>query len=362
MKAMILAAGLGTRMRPLTDHCPKPLLPLLLQPMLDHILAQLPRHGIRDVIINLYHHADQLARWLGDGSRWGVHLSLSFEPEILGTAGALKRVEPLLRDAPFLVLNADVLIDMDLQALWHWHCQRQALVTMVLRPDPAARSYGAVVVDAADRVRLINGRPSTHVLAPGQETMFACVQVVDPQVLERIPPDGFSMTTTDLYPALIECNDAVYGYRYTGYWIDIGTPERYLQAHWDMLEGALGDSWSQHLPAGCCVVLSADDTPPRAPGVTLVPPVVLGPGVELAPNVHLGPYAVLGTGCRLAPGAVVRESVLWNGVQVGAGAHVRGCALATGVQVPAASTLVQAVLSGEEACLATPNRMRCARK
>jgi len=101
MKAMILAAGLGTRMRPLTDHCPKPLLPLLLQPILDHILAQLPRHGIRDVIINLHHHADQLARWLGDGSRWGVHLSLSFEPEILGTAGALKRVEPLLRDAPF---------------------------------------------------------------------------------------------------------------------------------------------------------------------------------------------------------------------------------------------------------------------
>jgi NDP-sugar pyrophosphorylase family protein len=204
MKAMILAAGLGTRMRPLTDHCPKPLLPLLLQPMLDHILAQLPRHGIHDVIINLHHHADQLARWLGDGSRWGVHLSLSFEPQILGTAGALKRVEPLLRDAPFLVLNADVLIDVDLQALWHWHCQRQALVTMVLRPDPAARSYGAVIVDADDRVRLINGRPSTHMPATGQETMFACVQVVEPQVLERIPPDCFSMTTTDVYPALIE--------------------------------------------------------------------------------------------------------------------------------------------------------------
>ena len=90
MKAMILAAGLGTRMRPLTDHCPKPLLPLLLQPILEHILTQLPRHDIRDVIINLHHHADQLARWLGDGSRWGVHLSLSFEPEILGTAGSLE--------------------------------------------------------------------------------------------------------------------------------------------------------------------------------------------------------------------------------------------------------------------------------
>jgi mannose-1-phosphate guanylyltransferase len=346
MKAMILAAGLGTRMRPLTDHCPKPLLPLLLQPMLDHILAQLPRHGIRDVIINLHHHADQLARWLGDGSRWGVHLSLSYEPEILGTAGALKRVEPLLRDAPFLVLNADVLIDMDLQALWHWHCQRQALVTMVLRPDPAARSYGAVIVDADDRVCLINGRPSTDVPATGQEMMFACMQVVDPQVLEHIPPDCFSMTTTDVYPALIERYAGVYGYRYTGYWMDIGAPERYLQAHWDMLDGALGDAWVQRLPAGSRVVLRLDDMPLMAPGVTLVPPVVLGPDVKLAPDVHLGPYAVLGAECRLASGAVVRDSVLWEGVQVGAGAQVRGCALATGVQVPAASTLVQAVLSG----------------
>jgi NDP-sugar pyrophosphorylase family protein len=255
-------------------------------------------------------------------------------------------VEPLLRDAPFLVLNADVLIDLDLQALWHWHCQHQALVTMVLRPDPAARSYGAVIVDADDRVRLINGRPSTHMPATGRETMFACVQVVDPQVLECIPPDCFSMTTSDVYPALIERHAAVYGYWYSGYWMDIGTPERYLQAHWDLLNGAFGDAWLQRLPAGSHVVLHPDDAPPVAPGVTFIPPVVLGPYVALAPDVCLGPYAVLGTGCGLDPGAVVRESVLWDGVQVGAGAQVRGCVLATGIQVPAASTLVQAVLSG----------------
>lgn len=175
--------------------------------------------------------------------------------------------------------------------------------------------------------------------------MFACVQVVDPQVLERIPPGCFSMTTSEVYPALIERHEAVYGYRYTGYWMDIGTPERYLQAHWDMLDGVLGDAWVQRLPTGSRVVLCQDATPSVAPGVTLVPPVVLGPDVELAPDVHLGPYAVLGAGCRLASGAVVRESVLWEGVQVGAGAQVRGCTLATGVQVPAANTLVQAVLN-----------------
>jgi mannose-1-phosphate guanylyltransferase len=346
MKAMILAAGLGTRMRPLTDHCPKPLLPLLLQPMLDHTLAQLQQYGIRDVIINLHHHAEQLAAWLGDGRRWGVHLSLSFEPEILGTAGALKRVEPWLRDAPFLVLNADVLLDVDLHALEHWHGQRQALVTMVVRPDPAARSYGAVVLDDDDRVLIINGRPPTHAQATGQETIFACVQMVDPRVLARIPPDRFITTTGDVYPALLEHQEAVYGYRYTGYWIDIGAPERYLQAHWDLLDGVLGDQWAQRLPVGSHVVLRPDDTRLATPGVTFIPPVVLGPGVALAPDVHLGPYAVLGAGCQLASGAVVRESVLWDRVQVGAGAQVHGCVLASDMHVPAASTLVQVVRSG----------------
>jgi mannose-1-phosphate guanylyltransferase len=217
---------------------------------------------------------------------------------------------------------------------------------MVLRPDPAARSYGAVIVDADDRVRLINGRPSTNMPATGQETMFACVQVVDPQVLKCIPPDCFIMTTSDVYPALIERQAAVYGYYYSGYWMDIGTPERYLQAHWDLLDGALGEAWLQRLPAGSHVVLHPDDAPPTAPGVTLIPPVVLGPDVVLAPDVCLGPYAVLGTGCRLASGAVVRESVLWDGVRVGAGAQVRSCTLDAGVQVPPASILVQVVLSG----------------
>jgi len=214
---------------------------------------------------------------------------------------------------------------------------------MVVRPDPAARSYGPVIVDSADRVLLINGRPSTHAPVTGQETIFACMQVVDPRILERIPPERFSMTTSDVYPALLERQEAVYGYRYTGYWIDIGVPERYLQAHWDVLDGALGDYWLSRLPAGSRAVLRPDDASCTVPGVTLVPPVVLGPDVALAPGVRLGPYAVLGAGCRLASGAVVRESVLWERVQVGQGAHVQGSVLATGVHVPAASTLVQVV-------------------
>lgn len=337
MQAMILAAGLGTRLRPLTTHCPKPLLPLMLQPMLAHILAQLQRYAVHDVVLNLHHHAEQLAAWLGDGSRWDMRLSLSVEPAILGTAGAIKRAAPLLDKAPFFLLNADVLMDVDLPALWRWHCQREAVVTMVLKPDPAARSYGPVIVDAADRVRLINGRPASAAAVTGEETIFTGLQVVHPEVLARIPPDCFCTTTGEVYPALMTDQKAIHGYRHHGYWMDIGVPARYLQAHWDMLHGALGAHWQQLLPLGSHVLLGDTAIPPAFQSATIVPPVVLGPDVSLEPGACVGPYAVMGAGCRVGASALVQGSVLWERVQVGSGAYVDQSVLANDVQVPARS-------------------------
>lgn len=337
MKAMILAAGLGTRMRPLTECCPKPLLPVMLQPMLAHILTQLQHYEVRDVVINVHHHADQIEAWLGDGARSGMRLSLSREPEILGTAGAIKHVESLLGDAPFLMLNADVLMDVDLRALWHWHCQRDAVVTMVLRSDPAARSYGPVLIDAADRVQLINGRPTSRGPVTGEEMVFTGLQVVNPEVLARIPPDCFSTTTGEIYPALIADQHAIYGYRHSGYWMDLGVPRRYLQTHWDILSGLFDIPWQQHLPPGSQAILTASAIPAACYSATIIPPVLLGPEVTIEPGSCVGPYVVLGTGCRIGAGALVQESVLWERSQVGSGAYVYRSVLAQEVQVPARS-------------------------
>jgi NDP-sugar pyrophosphorylase family protein len=339
---MILAAGLGTRLRPLTDVCPKPLLPLLLQPMLAHVLEQLQQQAVHEVVINLHHHAAQLGRWLGDGRQWGLRLHLSYEPEILGTAGGIKRVEAWLREAPFLVLNADVLIDLDFREVWQWHCQRGALVTMVVRPDPAARAYGAVVVDAAARVLQINGRPAVGHMA-GQETVFTGIQIVAPAVLDRIPPGRSVSTTAEVYPDLLAQGEAVYGYCHTGYWMDIGVPARYLQAHWDMLDGALGYQWVARLPPGSRVVLQGHAAHLGLAGVTVIPPVVLGAGVTLGPGACVGPYAVLGAGCQVDAGAVIRQSVLGERVQVHHQVQVEHCILGTGMHVPAAQVLRHAV-------------------
>ncbi|GIX47586.1 MAG: mannose-1-phosphate guanylyltransferase [Candidatus Tectimicrobiota bacterium] len=334
MKAMVLAAGLGTRLRPLTDTCPKPLLPLMGQPLLAHVLRFLQQQGVSEVVINMHHQAARLQQWLATGAPRGLRLHLSHETQLLGTAGALKRVAALLRDAPFLVVNADVLIDLDLRAVWHWHRQQQALVTLVVRPDAAARAYGAVLVAASGRVVQISGRPPRPAPAAARETIFTGVQVLSPEVLEAIPATGAVSTTRDVYPALLAAGQAVLAYEHTGYWLDAGVPARYLQAHWDLLAGRRGWGWLAALPAATTVV-HAHQPPPHA---GLVPPVVLGAGTELAPGARVGPYAVLGAACRVAAGARIAYSVLGDGVQVGAAAHLHGCIVAAGARVPAAAT------------------------
>ncbi len=243
-------------------------------------------------------------------------------------------------------MNADVLIDLDLAAVWQWHCQRDAMVTMVVRPDPAVRQYGAVVVDAADRICHINGQPNTKTHLSGEDLMFACIQVLSPQVLDHIPPARVVSTTAETYPALIARDASVYGYRYTGYWMDVGVPERYRQVHWDLLDGVLDDQWVPRMPPGTRVIRDADALRQHQDGVTIMPPVVLGPDVELAPDVRVGPYAVLAASCRLEAGAEVRESVLWEQVWIGAGARVSRSILGTGVHIRAASTVCQATRCG----------------
>ncbi len=343
MKAMILAAGLGTRLRPLTDQRPKPLLPIVLSPILDHILRQLQQVQVDEVVINLHHQAEQLRQWLGDGSRWNLRIHPSHEVEILGTAGALKHAAVWLEDDPFWLINADVLADYDLPAIWQSHRERDAMVTMVVRPDPAARQYGAVIVDADDRVRKIAGRPPLVASVSGDETMFAGAQVVSPRVLDWIESEQFVTTTGDIYPELIAAGERVLGYRHIGYWMDVGVPERYLQAHWDLMGGALGMDWVTALPAGTQVVLDPDSTS-GMDGVKLEPPVVIGPGVEFAADAQVGPYAVIGPDCRVGSGAVIRESVLWDGVVIGEKAEIQRSILGRGVAVEQGQHVFDTVL------------------
>jgi len=232
MKAMILAAGLGTRLRPLTDHLPKPLLPLGGRPLIEYTLLLLRKHGITEVIINLHYQGEKIRQALGDGSRWGMTIRYSEEPRILGTAGGIKNVESLLSREPFLVINSDILVEIRLDRLIERHHREQSAATLVLREDPEVDRWGAVGVDAHHRIRQFLGKPDWR----GEtllKRMFAGIHVMDPRVLGYIPGEGFS-TIIDVYIEMIQKGERLVGHTVKDYWIDIGTPERYRQAEEDL--------------------------------------------------------------------------------------------------------------------------------
>lgn len=225
---MVLAAGLGTRLRPLTDRLPKPLLPIAGRPMIDYTLAWVAAAGIQEVMINLHHLGDRIREVVGH-ERFGLKISYSDEAAILGTGGGLKRVERFLADSPFLVINADVLTAVDPRAVIRAHLAQQPLATLVVRRDPEVAAYGALGIDHQGRIcRFLGHGPQGS--APIEDVMFTGIHVVDPRVLGELPPAGVFSPITDAYIALVERGAPLMGYLTDSPWLDIGTPERYRQA------------------------------------------------------------------------------------------------------------------------------------
>ena len=235
MKAIILAAGAGTRLRPLTDTCPKPMLPVAGRPLLVHTLGWLRKHGVAEAALNLHYLPEVVRAGLGDGSAWGVHLRYSFEPELLGTAGAARAIAerfPGWLDQTFLVVYGDMPLDLDLADLAAFHRSRAAALTIALKHTATPQSQGMVELDEAGRVlRFVEKPPDWD----RGDLANAGVYVCEPAVLAAIPT-GFADFGHDVIPALLAAGQPVYGRLARGYLLDIGTPEAYEQANRDWQE------------------------------------------------------------------------------------------------------------------------------
>ena len=230
MKAMILAAGYGERMRPLTNSIPKPLLPINGKPILYYTLQLLKKNRISEVVINLHHMPDMIMGAFGDGSSFEMKIHYSCEKEILGTAGGIKAAEGFLKDETFLVINSDILVDIDINKVLEFHKQKRAVVTMVLRQDTAVDRYGAIEIDSDGRIRRFLGKPEYKRSLLLKKMMFTGIHIVEPEIFDEIPSKKYCGITEEIYPKLINKNTPIYGYEFNGYWIDIGTPERYEKA------------------------------------------------------------------------------------------------------------------------------------
>lgn len=240
MKAMVLAAGRGTRLRPVTDARPKALVNLLGRPMIEYPLLLLRHYDIREVVINLHHFGDQIEQRLGDGTALGLDIRYSKEPELLDTGGGLLKAKPFLQDDVFIVINTDTLIDLDLAALIDFHARTQAAATLVLRADARADEYGSIDIDDTGRIRRF--LDSTAPLPPigrVHKLLFTGVQILDPKVFAYMGTDGHEKfsTTRHTYPRMLRASERLFGFRFDGYWQDLGTPARIQEAEQKLKSG-----------------------------------------------------------------------------------------------------------------------------
>jgi mannose-1-phosphate guanylyltransferase len=243
MKAMVLAAGQGTRLRPLTDRIPKALVPVAGRPMIEYPLLLLRHYGIGDIVINLHHHGEQIEKRLGDGSQLGVRISYSVEPDLLDTGGGLLKAKAFFQSDTFLVINTDVLIDLHLDELLKFHGDRRATATLVLRPDDEADQYGSMDIDIHGRIcRFLDSSLPLHSTGPTRKLMFTGVQILEPKVFDYMDAATSSQkfsTTRQTYPRMLADRQPLYGFYFDGFWQDLGTAERIRQAERSLEQGAV---------------------------------------------------------------------------------------------------------------------------
>ena len=320
MQALVLVGGEGTRLRPLTLTQPKPAIPLVDRPFIRYMVDWLGRHGVSEVVMACGFRAEDLRTALGDEVPGGPSITYLQEDEPLGTAGPLRLAadQGLLSDR-FLVLNGDLLTDLDLTALQAQHEQTGAAVTLALYQVEDASSYGLVRRTEDGRVLEFLEKPDPAEI--DTDEINAGAYVVESSILDLIPSGRAVSIEHEIFPQLV--GRGLYGRRLEGYWMDIGTPERYLQASWDILEGRV-----------------ETDVTPTAPGLWV------GAGAQVASGATVGPRAVVRDGCEVGEGAVVTESVLLDACRVGAEAEVRGAILASGVTVAERATLAPGAVVG----------------
>jgi len=341
---MVLCAGLGTRLRPLTEWLPKPAVPVCGLPLVRFALARLAAAGVRRAVVNTHHLAGPMAEAARASARAvGLDLAVSHEPVIAGTGGALREARRHLEGAEEVVLwNGDVLFDLDLSPVLAAHRASGALATMVLAPMPEGESYAAVEVDAAGAVRRIAGHgPGGGGLSP---LHFTGVHVFSPALLDAVPDAPFACDINrHVYPPLLGAG-RVRGHLALGYWNDLGTPARYLEANLDVLRGRVPPSRLRGAnpfeglhPSGRAGVWIAPDARVD-PGAALEAPAIVGPRSRVESGATVGPGAVVGAGCLVAAGASVRQSVLWDATALSPGETVFGAIAAGPARVSARGT------------------------
>jgi mannose-1-phosphate guanylyltransferase len=345
MQAVILVGGEGTRLRPLTSTVPKPVVPLVDRPFISFMLEWLGQHGVDDVIMSCGFLATSVRNVLGDGSGLGIRLRFVEEPDPRGTAGALKFAEPML-DERFLMLNGDVLTDIDLTEQIAQHERTAAKATLALVPVADPTAYGLVHLHEDHSVRDFLEKPSSDAI--DTNLISAGAYVLEREILELVPSDRNVSIEREVWPLLV--GNGLYGFPSEAYWLDIGSPERYLQGTFDIIEGNVETAVGERLGSDWLAIDESAEVFGR-----VIPPAVLERGVRVAAGAHVGSLVVLGEDVSIGAGATVERSVILNGAEIGEGCMLRDCIVAAGARVGARTAISGGAVLGEGVTVGADN-------
>ncbi|MDI6731858.1 MAG: NDP-sugar synthase [Candidatus Margulisbacteria bacterium] len=312
MKAVIIAGGLGTRLRPLTCNTPKPIVPLVNIPFVVHQIEQLVQHGADEVILNLHYLSDDIRKVLDDGKQWGIKIHYSIEETPLGTAGAVKNAEPYFDDGPMIILNGDVLTDTNISKVLKFHREKKARVTLTLVEVDDPTPFGLVVTGQDGRVIEFIEKPSWERVVT--HNINAGIYVVDPAIFKKVPKGVPYSFERELYPSLLAAGEAIFGYLSTSYWIDIGNPEKYKEAHEAILRGEVavridGTRINNKTWIG-------KNTYPDA-SVKFSGASVIGEKVKIGKGTDIKDYVVVGNNVQIGEHAVLSRTIVWEDTKIG---------------------------------------------
>lgn len=338
MKAMILAAGVGSRLDPLTRQIPKPMVPIVNRPVMEHIVELLAKHGVKDIMVNVHYLADHIMDYFGDGSKWNVNIQYSIEDKLWGDAGSVKRCEDFFDDT-FLVVGGDDLADIDITRMLRLHKEKKAIATIALSLVDDPSEYGIALLNDRGRITRFLEKPRGEVIF--SNTANTGVYIFDPQVLELVPrgmPYGFG---NNVFPMLLEHRTRFYGYLTSSYWRDVGNLKQYQQTHFDVLDGRANiriphKEIRKYVWIGEGVEID--------PSAEIGYPVVIGKNCRIEKNARLLEYSVLSDNCVLEEGATVKQSILWHGASVMQNTMIERCVVGTGCRVKSNAAVFDGVI------------------
>lgn len=297
MKALIMAAGYGTRLDPLTLAVPKPMVPIVNKPTMQHNIELLRRNGIKQIITNIHYHPEQLKNYFADGEKFGVHLHYSYEETLLGTAGGVRRMAKIggVKET-FLVLSSDALTDINLRKMLEYHKKKKALATIALMPVAEPSEFGVVVTDAEHRVTAFQEKPKKEEAL--SDLVNTGIYIFEPEILQMIPDEQFHDFGKELFPQMVKKGVEMFGYKMVEYWSDVGGLAPYIQANYDAMQGNVR------------VLI---------PGKKVASHTWIGKNCEIDPSAKFEGDVIIGDRCQVKAGAVLKNVVLGDRSVVGHG-------------------------------------------